>query len=92
MANIQTILSITTATLGFLATTLTLIYNLVKNIKAKKRAENVIKIGDAIIPYIEQAEKFPAYSSIEKKEYGLGGLGDGGLGDGVLGNFEVCKK
>jgi len=69
MAQFQVILSITTAALGFSATTLTLIYKLVKNMKAKKRAENVIKIGNAIIPYIEQAEKFPAYSSLEKKEY-----------------------
>ncbi|MCL2234640.1 MAG: hypothetical protein FWC11_04470 [Firmicutes bacterium] len=69
MEQIHVVLSISSAALGFLVTTLTLLYRLVKSTKAKRRAENVIKIGNAIIPYIEQAEKFTGYSSQEKREF-----------------------
>ena len=71
MDHLQLILSVSSAALGFFVTTLTLIYKLVKSMRAKRRAENIIKIGNAIIPYIEQAEKFTGYSSVEKKEYVL---------------------
>ncbi|MCL2861026.1 MAG: hypothetical protein FWE22_01240 [Firmicutes bacterium] len=71
MAQIQVIISISSTAFCFLVTTITLLYRLLKNAKARMRAENIVKIGNAIIPYIEQAEKFIGYSSNEKKEYVL---------------------
>ena len=40
-----------------------------KKSNAKKAAEQVIEICNAILPYIEQAEKFVHYTGEEKKEY-----------------------
>jgi hypothetical protein len=57
--------------LGLAGTALTFIVKFVKSAKAKRRAEQLAKIGDALIPYIEQAEKFTHYSGAEKKEYVL---------------------
>ena len=41
----------------------------VKSAKAKKVCEQVIEIGNAVIPYIEQAETFAHYSGEEKKAF-----------------------
>ena len=69
MKNIEIILSISGTALGFMVTALTFIAKFIKSAKAKRIAENVIKIGNAVIPYIEQAEKYVGYSGAEKKEY-----------------------
>lgn len=69
MENIQALLSITGTAVGLLVTTVTFLYKFITNAKAKKAAENVINICEAIIPYIEQAETYTAYSGAEKKEY-----------------------
>ena len=71
MKNIEIIISISGTALGFLITALTFIAKFIKSAKAKKAAENLIKIGSAVIPYIEQAEKYANYSGTEKKEYVL---------------------
>ena len=69
MENLSLILSTIATAVGFLVTTLTFLLKFIKNAKAKKIAENVITIGNAIIPYIEQAESFINYSGAEKKEF-----------------------
>lgn len=69
MQNIEIILSLASATLGFVVTTITFLLEFIKNAKAKKIAEQTVKFCDAIIPYIKQAETFINYSSEEKKEY-----------------------
>ena len=69
--NLEIILSIAGTALGLLITTVTFLSKFLKSAKAKKIAENVIKISEAMIPYIEQAETFVNYSGAEKKEYVL---------------------
>lgn len=69
MENLSLILSTIATAIGLLITTLTFLLKFIKSAKAKKIAENIISIGNAIIPYIEQAELFANYSGAEKKEY-----------------------
>lgn len=69
MENIEIILSIAGTALGLLITTVTFLLKFITNTKAKNIAENIIKIGDAILPYIEEAETFIGYSGVEKKKY-----------------------
>lgn len=71
MENLEIILSVAGAALGLLVTTVTFLTKFITNAKAKKAAENIIAIGNAMIPYIEQAETFVNFSGEEKKEYVL---------------------
>ena len=71
MKEIEIIISIAGTALGFMVTAATFLAKFVKSAKAKRAAENLIKIGNAVIPYIEQAEKFANYNGAEKKEYVL---------------------
>jgi hypothetical protein len=71
MENIELILSSSSAAAGLLATSITFLVKFIKNAKAKKAAENVIKICEAVVPFIEEAEKFAGYGGAEKKEYVL---------------------
>lgn len=71
MENIEIIISIASAALGLLITTVTFLSKFVTNAKAKKAMENIVKIGNAVIPYIEEAETFVHYSGEEKKQYVL---------------------
>jgi len=68
---IEVILSMSGTILGLAATALTFIVKFMKSAKAKRAAEQFVKIGEAIIPYIKQAEGFTHYSGAEKKEYVL---------------------
>lgn len=69
MESLEVILSLAGAALGLLVAAATFIVKFLKKSKAKKAAEQVIEIGNAILPYIEQAEKFVHYTGEEKKEY-----------------------
>ena len=69
MENIEIIVSIASAALGLLVTTVTFISKCVTNAKAKKAMENIVKIGNAVIPYIREAEAFAHYSGEEKKQF-----------------------
>ncbi len=69
MENIEIIVSIASAALGLLVTTVTFISKFVTNAKAKKAMENIVKIGNAVIPYIREAEAFAHYSGEEKKQF-----------------------
>lgn len=69
MENLPVILSTIATAVGLLITTLTFLLKFIKSAKAKKIAENIIAIGNAIIPYVEQAETFVNYSGAEKKEF-----------------------
>ncbi|MCL2522933.1 MAG: phage holin, LLH family, partial [Erysipelotrichales bacterium] len=52
-------------------TALTCFVKLLKVLKKKKKAENFIKIEEALLPFIEEAEKFTQFSGAEKKAYVL---------------------
>lgn len=69
MENLQVILSLVATALGLLISTLTFLTKFLKNAKAKKLAENIIKIGNAVLPIIEKAETFLNYTGEEKKNY-----------------------
>ena len=69
MENLEIILSVAGTALGLLVTTVTFLSKFIKSAKAKKIAENIIKIGNAMIPYIEQAENYVNFSGEEKKQY-----------------------
>lgn len=69
MENLEIIISVAGTALGLLVTTVTFLSKFIKNAKGKKVAENIIKIGNAMIPYIQEAETFLNYSGEEKKQY-----------------------
>lgn len=69
MENLEIILSVAGTALGLLVTTVTFLSQFIKNAKAKKAAENVVKICNVVIPYIQEAEAFVNYSGEEKKQY-----------------------
>lgn len=71
MEKLEWILSMAGTILGLGITALTFIVKFIRSAKAKRTAERLIKIGNALIPYIEQAEEFTHYSGAEKKEYVL---------------------
>lgn len=63
------LLAIAGTIVGLITTTVTFIAKFFKSAKAKRIAEDIISIGNAVLPYIEQAEKFTSYSGAEKKEF-----------------------
>ena len=69
MENIELIFSLIGTCIGLIITLATIIGKYVSNKKAKRLAEQTIEICNAILPYIEQAESYIAYSGQEKKEY-----------------------
>ena len=71
MLNLEVIISLAGTAVGFLVTAATFLAKFIKSAKAKKIAEQTIKIGDAVLPYIKQAETFVHYSGPEKKEFVL---------------------
>ncbi len=69
MEDIKLYLSIIVFVLGLLTSIISIIVKYTKNSKAKKNLQNVLSIIEDLIPLIEEAEKFTAYSGEEKKEY-----------------------
>lgn len=75
MEHLEWIVSLASACLGLAVTVATLIAKFVKSAKAKKAAEQTVEICNAILPYVEQAEKFVHYSGEEKKAYVMASIG-----------------
>ena len=71
MYYIVTILSLACTAAGFLATAVTFFVRFLKAVREKKTAQQIVKICDAIVPFIRQAETFVHYSGVEKKEFVL---------------------
>ena len=71
MKNLEVILSISATCVGLLVTLATVVLKFVKSAKARRIAEGVIKVGNAVLPYVNLAETFVNYSGQEKKEYVL---------------------
>lgn len=69
LENLGTILSIASAVVGLLITTVTFLTKFIKSAKGKKTAENILKIGGVIEKFIKEAEKFVNFSGAEKKAY-----------------------
>ena len=71
MSDLQIILSEAGAALALLITAVTFLTKFIKSAKAKKAAEELVKLGNAVLPYIKKAESFVNFSGAEKKEYVL---------------------
>jgi len=71
LENLEIFISLGAAILGLFISTLTFLSKFIKNAKAKKTAQNIIKITQDIIPFIKEAEKFIHYTGSEKKNYVL---------------------
>jgi len=71
MENIEVFLSIAATALGLLITAITFISKFIKSAKGKHIADSAVKIGTAILPYIQHAETFAGYTGSEKKAYVL---------------------
>ena len=65
----EILLSIAATAVGLAIMTITFLSKFIKSARAKKIAENVVKIGNILLPYIEQAEKFVSFTGEEKKAY-----------------------
>ena len=69
MKNLELLLSLIGTILGLSITVVTFIVKSVRSAKVKKGLETAVKIGNAILPFIREAEKFTAFSGEEKKTY-----------------------
>ena len=69
MENLEWIISLASACLGLIATVATLVAKFAKSAKAKKAAQQTLEVCNAVVPYIEEAEKFTNYSGEEKKAF-----------------------
>lgn len=69
MELIKQIITIISIALPLLVTTITFLLKFIGSAKSKKAAENLQRVSNIVIPYIEDAEKFLNYTGAEKKEY-----------------------
>ena len=69
MEYFELILSLVGTCLGLLITSSAFIIKFAKNVKAKESAEQTLEICNAILPYVEQAEKLINFNGEEKKEF-----------------------
>lgn len=92
MENTEIIISIASTALGLLITTITFLGKFVTNAKAKKTMEDIVKIGNAMIPYIEEAETFAHYSGAEKKAYVMTKIRQYALGSDIKIDEEQVSK
>jgi hypothetical protein len=69
MRQLDIILSLIATIIGLSITLLTFFVKTIRNARAKRIAEQAIKIGNAILPFIREAEKFAGYSGTEKKTF-----------------------
>jgi len=69
MENLEIIISLAGTIIGLTITLLTFLIKFIRSKKAKRVAEQLIKVENAILPYIREAEKFTNYSGAEKKAF-----------------------
>jgi hypothetical protein len=67
--NLELVLTLITAKIGLVASTVTFWIKSVKNSVAKTRAENCSQIRDVLLGYIIEAEKLKNFSGAEKKQF-----------------------
>lgn len=69
MPELHVILSFSGTVLGLFITVVTLILKSLKQTKARKFCEQSIKVANAVLPFIQEAEKLVNYTGAEKKTY-----------------------
>jgi hypothetical protein len=70
--------------LAALTSAFTFLAKFIKSDKLKKIAEATTQIGNAVLPFIEQAEKFANYSGAEKKAFVITKANQFALENGIL--------
>lgn len=69
MENLEEIITIITACLGFVGTATGLLIPLVKNVKAKNKLKALNKLSTTLHSFMSDAETHSNYTGEEKKEY-----------------------
>ena len=69
MESVEIILSLMATIIGLAVMVLSFLVKIIKNAKARKCAEQLLKVAGAIMPFIKEAEKFTSYTGAEKKAY-----------------------
>lgn len=69
MPELHVILSLSGTILGLLITIATLLLKVIKNTQARKFCEQSLKIANAVLPFIQEAEQLVNYTGAEKKAY-----------------------
>lgn len=92
MEKLEIILSLAGAALGLLMTAVTFLAKFIKSAKGKKIAEQTIVIGNAVLPYIKQAESFLNYTGKEKKEYVITKANQFAIEQGIDFNSELVGE
>lgn len=83
MELLNAIILLLSTALPLIAAAVTFIAKFVKSDKAKKAAENLIKINDIIEEFMVKAEKFEGYTGEQKKNYVLRCVKNFALRDGI---------
>lgn len=89
MENIQIILSIAATAIGLFITTVTFLTKFISNSKAKKIAENAIKIGNAILPFVQEAEKYITYTGKDKQAFVMTKVNQFAIDNGIKFDSEL---
>jgi len=92
MENLELIISLSSAVLGLIVTTVTFLAKFIKNAKLKKVAQQTIELCNILLPYIEQAEKFVNYSGEEKKEFVMTKAGQYAIEHNIKFNEELVSN
>lgn len=69
MENLTTIITLAGIATGLVSGLITFLLKFVKNAKARKALQSVLKITDILTPYIKKAETFANFTGEEKKAY-----------------------
>lgn len=69
MYDLEMYISLAATVIGLIASTTTFLIKFIKSTKARNVAEQVLKMTQLILPFIEEAEKFAHFSGEEKKQY-----------------------
>jgi uncharacterized membrane protein YbaN (DUF454 family) len=92
MKNLEIIISVSGALIGLLVTTITFLTKAIKNTKAKKQAERLLMINEALLPFIQTAEEYTNYTGKEKKEYVLTKANQYFIQKGLKFDEELCAS
>ncbi len=87
MENLNIMISVAGTAVGLLITTITFLSKFIKSAKAKHFTENLAKIGNAILPFIEEAETFLHFSGEEKKQFVMTKANQFAIDNGI--NFDA---
>ena len=88
MEKLSIVLSAAGTMIGIIVVMLTSLCQLIKNSKARKMAENIIKMGNFILPYIEEAETFISFTGEEKIAYVMTKANQYAIDNGIKFNEE----